>query len=35
MISLIIPTYRNPKYLDLCLQSAIDGQTKPRHANRP
>jgi len=27
MISLIIPTYRNPKYLDLCLQSAIDGQT--------
>ena len=27
MISLIIPTYRNPKYLDVCLQSAIDGQT--------
>ena len=27
MISLIIPTYRNPKYLDICLQSAIDGQT--------
>ena len=27
MISLIIPTYRNPDYLDLCLQSAIEGQT--------
>jgi glycosyltransferase involved in cell wall biosynthesis len=27
MISLIIPTYRNPDYLDLCLKSAIDNQT--------
>jgi glycosyltransferase involved in cell wall biosynthesis len=24
MISLIIPTYRNPKYLDICLQSALE-----------
>jgi glycosyltransferase involved in cell wall biosynthesis len=27
MISLIIPTYRNPSYLDICLKSAIEGQT--------
>ena len=27
MISVIIPTYRNPKYLDLCLKSLVDGQT--------
>jgi|TARA_B100000780_G_scaffold242459_1_gene185278 glycosyltransferase involved in cell wall biosynthesis len=26
MISVIIPTYRNPKYLDICLQSAIEQQ---------
>jgi glycosyltransferase involved in cell wall biosynthesis len=26
MISLIIPTYRNPEYLDICLQSAIEQQ---------
>lgn len=26
MISLIIPTYRNPEYLDICLQSAIENQ---------
>lgn len=26
MISLIIPTYRNPEYLDLCLKSAIENQ---------
>jgi len=26
MISIIIPTYRNPQYLDLCLKSAIDNQ---------
>ena len=26
MISVIIPTYRNPDYLDICLQSAIDQQ---------
>lgn len=26
MISLVIPTYRNPKYLDICLKSAIEGQ---------
>lgn len=24
--SLIIPTYKNPKYLDLCLQSIVEGQ---------
>jgi glycosyltransferase involved in cell wall biosynthesis len=27
MISVIIPTYRNPKYLDLCLESLLNGQT--------
>ena len=27
MISVIIPTYRNPSYLDLCLFSAIDQQS--------
>jgi glycosyltransferase involved in cell wall biosynthesis len=27
-ISVIIPTYRNPEYLDLCLLSAIEGQVK-------
>ena len=27
MISIIIPTYRNPSYLDICLFSAIDQQT--------
>jgi glycosyltransferase involved in cell wall biosynthesis len=27
MISIIIPTYRNPAYLDICLFSAIDQQT--------
>lgn len=26
MISLIIPTYRNPEYLDICLRSAIENQ---------
>lgn len=26
MISLIIPSYRNPEYLDLCLKSAVDGR---------
>jgi len=26
MLSVIIPSYRNPKYLDLCLQSLVDGQ---------
>ena len=26
MISLIIPTYRNPEYLDICLKSAIEQQ---------
>lgn len=30
MITLIIPTYRNPEYLDLCLRSAIENQV---HAN--
>ena len=28
MISLLIPTYRNPKYLDICLKSAIEGQSE-------
>ena len=27
MISLIIPTYRNPECLDICLRSAIEGQS--------
>ena len=27
MISLIIPTYRNPEYLDICLKSAIEQQS--------
>jgi glycosyltransferase involved in cell wall biosynthesis len=27
MISVIIPSYRNPKYLDLCLDSLVSGQT--------
>lgn len=27
MLSVIIPSYRNPKYLDLCLQSLVEGQT--------
>ena len=26
MISVIIPTYKEPDYLDLCLQSAIENQ---------
>lgn len=26
MISVIIPTYKNPDYLDICLRSLIDGQ---------
>lgn len=26
MLSVIIPTYRNPKYLDLCLSSIFEGQ---------
>ena len=26
MISLIIPTYRNPDYLDICLKSATEQQ---------
>jgi len=26
MISLVIPTYRNPEYLDICLKSAIEGK---------
>lgn len=28
MISVIIPTYKSPEYLDLCLESAIKGQNK-------
>ena len=27
MLSLIIPTYRNPEYLDICLRSAIENQS--------
>jgi len=26
MISVIIPTYKEPEYLDLCLRSAFEGQ---------
>jgi len=26
MLSVIIPSYRNPKYLDLCLKSLVEGQ---------
>jgi glycosyltransferase involved in cell wall biosynthesis len=28
-ITLIIPTYRNPKYLDLCLRSAVENRENP------
>jgi glycosyltransferase involved in cell wall biosynthesis len=28
MISIIIPTYRNPEYLDICLKSAIEQQSR-------
>ena len=28
MISVIIPTYKEPEVLDLCLKSAIEGQTE-------
>lgn len=28
MISLIIPTYRNPEFLDICLKSAIEGKAE-------
>ena len=28
MISVIIPTYKEPEALDLCLTSAIEGQTQ-------
>lgn len=28
MISVIIPTYKEPEYLDLCLRSALEGQVK-------
>jgi glycosyltransferase involved in cell wall biosynthesis len=31
MISVIIPTYKSPEYLDLCLQSAVEGQ---QHKNQ-
>jgi glycosyltransferase involved in cell wall biosynthesis len=27
MVSVIIPTYKEPEYLDLCLKSAFEGQT--------
>lgn len=29
MISVIIPTYKEPEYLDLCLRSAFEGQSNP------
>ena len=28
MISVVIPTYKSPEMLDLCLESAIKGQSK-------
>ena len=28
MISVIIPTYKEPEALDLCLKSCIEGQTR-------
>ena len=28
MISVIIPTYKSPEMLDLCLESAIEGQSE-------
>lgn len=28
MISVIVPTYREPQYLDLCIESALKGQTQ-------
>lgn len=31
MISVIIPSYRNPAYLDLCLKSAIEGQSSDKN----
>ena len=33
MISVIIPTYREPEYLDLCLKSCIEGQTQQNEIN--
>ena len=27
MVSLIIPSYRNPECLDICLESALEGQS--------
>ena len=27
MISVIVPTYRNPKCMDICLESALKGQS--------
>jgi glycosyltransferase involved in cell wall biosynthesis len=27
MISVVIPTYKEPEVLDLCIRSAIEGQT--------
>ena len=34
MISVIIPTYKSPDVLDLCLQSVIEGQEKEKSNNR-
>lgn len=33
MISVIIPTYKEPEYLDLCLKSCIEGQTQQNEIN--
>lgn len=30
-VTLIIPTYRNPKYLDLCLKSAVENRDDPNN----
>ena len=26
MISVVVPSYRSPRYLDICLDSLLDGQ---------
>jgi len=30
-VTLIIPSYRNPKYLDLCLKSAVENRVDPKN----
>jgi len=34
MISVIIPTYKNPEMLDLCLTSAVKGQVEKNQMER-